>query len=786
MLVASIPSEKATVGGGGGAGTNEPSKAGLSASFMRMVAVSATLPNVSDIGAFMCALPSSTFCFGNDYRPVPLKMIVKACGTNTSDFFFDKSLTNFVPSIISEHSSEKPTIVFCHTKKDTETLCLALGKSGSYISSQAQRSALTVARSKAMDYNLKQSLLLGTAYHHAGLQPSDRHLIESMFMQNHIKVLCATSTLAMGINLPAHLVVIKGTRAWRGGGTGHQDIDIATLTQMMGRAGRPGLDTSGVAVVMTDSKSKSTMDRRLAGSEIVESMLRSSIIETLNAEISQGVITDIPTALTWIKSTFYYVRVKQRPNFYDVLGTTNQEIDHYLHNMIMEALEALAQFQVIKLVDSIDIFPQDASLVMAQNIVPFESMKMFIQLEADGFGPSELLHVLSQCTELQTQIRRSEKKGLNEMHKNLPYRIKTELAPSKFRANCPSHKAFILLQASISKYSCENYTMQAEMVRMVDYATRMLSAIEDYSVGTTLHGNIALESMLLKRCFDTCLWKGSDGMLNQFPGVGEKTTNKLLGVGVVSFRDVLEANLVTLEKAAGRKAPFGDELKLAAARILADSLSVTAEIDKDAREVSCRITNFDKKANIKNEDGWSYFDKVKRKESAMSKVKKSSYVLIVFTDHPAGLLMWRTGVKEAGLHTVRLPEKWGKVTVRLVSSFVGLDIQSEICGGDDPFVSKALEAERERKQDGLTKMFSPNKRLKVGKKKGVELEAQRPLKLVPTMKVGTDGVDVSLGSDASAAAAPNSPQPTTTKTTVMERAEAFAAGKVGLRWNSLD
>lgn len=60
------------------------------------------------------------------------------------------------------------------------------------------------------------------------------------------------------------------------------------------------------------------------------------------------------------------------------------------------------------------------------------------------------------------------------------------------------------------------------------------------------------------------------------------------------------------------------------------------------------------------------------------------------------------------------------------------------------------------------------------------------MKLVPTMKVGTDGVDVSLGSDASAAAAPNSPQPTTTKTTVMERAEAFAAGKVGLRWNSLD
>ena len=67
-------------------------------------------------------------------------------------------------------------------------------------------------------------------------------------------MLCATSTLAMGVNLPAHLVIIKGTRAYRGGGVGHQDIDIATLTQMIGRAGRPGLDTSGIAVVMTDNR----------------------------------------------------------------------------------------------------------------------------------------------------------------------------------------------------------------------------------------------------------------------------------------------------------------------------------------------------------------------------------------------------------------------------------------------------------------------------------------------------------------------------------------------------
>lgn len=60
----------------------------------------------------------------------------------------------------------------------------------------------------------------------------------------------------MGVNLPSHLVVIKGTSAYRGASNGHQDIDAGTLLQMMGRAGRPGFDKTGTAVIMTDTLSK--------------------------------------------------------------------------------------------------------------------------------------------------------------------------------------------------------------------------------------------------------------------------------------------------------------------------------------------------------------------------------------------------------------------------------------------------------------------------------------------------------------------------------------------------
>ena len=69
-----------------------------------------------------------------------------------------------------------------------------------------------------------------------------------------LQVLCTTSTLAQGVNLPAHLVILKGTRRWvkeKGEVPGNREYDRSTILQMIGRAGRPQFDNEGVAVLMT-------------------------------------------------------------------------------------------------------------------------------------------------------------------------------------------------------------------------------------------------------------------------------------------------------------------------------------------------------------------------------------------------------------------------------------------------------------------------------------------------------------------------------------------------------
>lgn len=63
----------------------------------------------------------------------------------------------------------------------------------------------------------------------------------------------------MGVNLPAHLVVLKGTRRWSSDGVetaGYQEYDRTTCLQMIGRAGRPQFDTEGVAVIMTQKQAR--------------------------------------------------------------------------------------------------------------------------------------------------------------------------------------------------------------------------------------------------------------------------------------------------------------------------------------------------------------------------------------------------------------------------------------------------------------------------------------------------------------------------------------------------
>ena len=95
----------------------------------------------------------------------------------------------------------------------------------------------------------------GVGYHHAGMEPDDKELIELAFKCGAISVLCATSSLAAGVNLPARRVIFR--HPYVGRATNY--LDAANYRQMRGRAGRAGIDTQGESFLLVLQKATEKM-----------------------------------------------------------------------------------------------------------------------------------------------------------------------------------------------------------------------------------------------------------------------------------------------------------------------------------------------------------------------------------------------------------------------------------------------------------------------------------------------------------------------------------------------
>uniref|UniRef100_H3CNC9 DNA 3'-5' helicase n=1 Tax=Tetraodon nigroviridis TaxID=99883 RepID=H3CNC9_TETNG len=284
---------------------------------MRIVAVSATIPNISDIADWLSdeSGPATYLAMDESHRPVKLRKVVLGfpCGQNQTEFKFDLSLNYKMANIIQIYSDQKPALVFCSTRKGAQQAATVLAKDARSLKSYTLRSNYHL-NNTVLCFSGLELVMLGVGYHHAGIELSDRKLIEKAFTQADLPVLFTTRTLAMGVNLPAHLVVIKSTMQYVAGSC--EEYSDADLLQMIGRAGRPQFDTSATAVIMTKTQNKDKYTKLMNGVEIIESSLHSHLVEHLNAEIVLQTISDVNMALDWIRSTFLYIRALKNPSHY--------------------------------------------------------------------------------------------------------------------------------------------------------------------------------------------------------------------------------------------------------------------------------------------------------------------------------------------------------------------------------------------------------------------------------------------------------------------------------------
>ena len=149
----------------------------------------------------------------------------------------------------------------------------------------------------------------GVAFHHAGLRSAHRAAVEAAFRERKLAVICATPTLAAGVNVPARRVVVRDLERYTG--SEMAPLPVLEVHQMMGRAGRPGLDPYGEAVLVGDPETDdpgALADRYLAGDpERVTSKLvdREALRTHVLSLVASGFAADRDGVLDALDATFY-------------------------------------------------------------------------------------------------------------------------------------------------------------------------------------------------------------------------------------------------------------------------------------------------------------------------------------------------------------------------------------------------------------------------------------------------------------------------------------------------
>ena len=155
-----------------------------------------------------------------------------------------------------------PVIVFSFSKRECEGLALTMSKFEftstdeqdlvTNIFNNAIENLAEADRQLPQISNLLPLLRRGIGIHHGGLLPILKEVIEILFQEGLIKVLFATETFSIGLNMPAKTVVFTAARKFDG--REFRNLSSGEYIQMSGRAGRRGLDDRGVVIMMCDEK----------------------------------------------------------------------------------------------------------------------------------------------------------------------------------------------------------------------------------------------------------------------------------------------------------------------------------------------------------------------------------------------------------------------------------------------------------------------------------------------------------------------------------------------------
>ncbi|OTA94187.1 hypothetical protein M434DRAFT_384303 [Hypoxylon sp. CO27-5] len=532
---------------------------------VRFVALSATVPNITDVARWLGRdhsnqhLPALAEAFGEELRPVKLQRYVYGYKPSTNDFMFDNSLNGKLTLLLAKHSQRKPIMVFCFTRKSCESTARKLAEWWSSCNTEDRAWPAPTKRIPVISRELQEIVRYGVAFHHAGLDVQDKSAVAQNFLDGQIHVICCTSTLAVGVNLPCHTVVLKGTTGYSNDKP--QEYSDLEVMQMLGRAGRPQFDDSAVAIIMTRTTNIDRYKMMISGEETLESTLHRNLVEHLNSEISLGTIQDVETAKKWIGGTFLSVRMRRSPSLYHLQDVRNAEdVDKRMEEWCERDVQLLQKHGLVT--DDAPFKCTEYGHAMSRYMVNFETMVLLLSIPR-GAALEMILTTLCRAIEFKDfRFKPEERTLFRELNKS-PF----ILHPIKEALSQTWHKVFLMVQVHLGGvelpgekgFGQTKHRIATDKAAIFDKLNRLVRCFIDCRAfdGDGLSTKAGLE---LARGLAANSWENKPSQLSQIPGFGPVTVRKWVSHGVHTVLELADRDFGEIERISSRNPPYGMNL----------------------------------------------------------------------------------------------------------------------------------------------------------------------------------------------------------------------------------
>lgn len=517
-----------------------------SQSMIRIVGLSATLPNYIDVAKFLRVNPMvGLFYFDSRFRPVPLaQSFIGVKNTKPLQQLNDMDTVCY-EKCVEQLKDGYQVMVFVHARNATVRTATILRETAQQKqqlslfaandSTQFGLAQRSIARSR--NKQLNELFQCGLAMHHAGMLRSDRNMVEKYFADGLIKVLVCTATLAWGVNLPAHAVIIKGTEIYDSKCGSFVDIGILDVLQIFGRAGRPQFDQNGLGIIITTYEKLNHYLSLLTNQFPIESNFIKCLADNLNAEITLGTICNIDEAIEWLSYTYLFVRMRINPQVYGCSYNDIQDdpsLERKRREFIVCAARNLDKARMIRFNERTgDLNVTDLGRTASHFYIKYDTVEVFNEQMQPMMTEPQILSMMSMAQEFQQlKVRDEELTELDEL-----IEMFCEVAATGGPANLHG-KVNILMQTYLSRGSVKSFSLISDLSYITQNTVRIARALFTIE----LHKNNAILAgrlLMMSKMFERQMWD-FETPFRQFSGITHDLIEKIesLGMSIMAFRDM--------------------------------------------------------------------------------------------------------------------------------------------------------------------------------------------------------------------------------------------------------